>query len=168
MSEKVIAEEIVSEKENIDDEKCCGGFCLLSWSNETWAFLTLRLFLGLRWLIAGLEKWELDGAYSTENYYTNMNRMAEGIANNSFMPIWMTKYYACSLGYILVALGVTLLLGIKTRIVLILSGLTYVSLSFGLMAVEEKAGIAWLAIHIAMCAWALLMVKHNKLAIWKD
>ncbi|MEM9444360.1 MAG: MauE/DoxX family redox-associated membrane protein [Verrucomicrobiota bacterium] len=174
MSKKALADEMIQE-ENPSNEsmaenetKCCNGIWPLNWSNETWGFLTLRLFLGLRWFIAGIEKWELDGAYTNENYFTNMDRMAGGIASNSFMPEWITKFYAYPLGYLLVALGVALLLGIKTRIVLILSGLTYVSLCFGLMAVEERAGIAWLAIHIAMNVWALLLVKHNKLAIWKD
>ena len=51
-----------------------------------YAFLILRLFLGLRALFAGIEKWELGGEYSFSNYYVTMGRMADGIAGASFMP----------------------------------------------------------------------------------
>ena len=45
----------------------------------TAAFLLLRLFLGLRTLFAGIEKFELKGTYSFANYYENMGKMASGI-----------------------------------------------------------------------------------------
>ena len=134
----------------------------------TAAFLLLRLFLGLRTFLAGLEKFESGGKYSFEAYYTNMARMASGITGASFMPLWMTKTFAMSLGYLLLVFGTTLLLGIKTRCSLILTGLLYVGLSFGLMAVQEAEGVAWLGMHIAMFAGALVLVKHNRFALWSD
>lgn len=132
------------------------------------AFALLRLFLGLRTLFAGIEKFELKGTYTFSNYYQNMGRMAEGITGASFMPLWATKLFAHSLGYVLVVLGVALLLGLKTRVTLFLSGLVYVALSFGLMAVQEQQGIAWLAIHVIMFVGALLLVRHNRFALWPD
>lgn len=132
------------------------------------AFALLRLFLGLRTLFAGIEKFELKGTYSFANYYQNMGRMAEGITGASFMPLWATKLFAHSLGYLLVVLGIALLLGLKTRLTLFLSGLLYVALSFGLMAVQEQQGIAWLAIHVIMFVGALLLVRHNRFALWPD
>ena len=134
----------------------------------TAAFLLLRLFLGLRTLLAGIEKFEAGGKYSFENYYNNMNRMASGITGASFMPLWMTKNFALSLGYLLIIFGTALLLGLKTRCTLILTGLLYVGLSFGLMAVQESEGVAWLAIHIGLFAGALVLVRHNRFAIWAD
>jgi len=44
----------------------------------------------------------------------------------------------------------------------------YVGLSFGLMAVQEAEGVAWLGMHIAMFAGALVLVKHNRFALWSD
>ncbi len=132
------------------------------------AFLLLRLFLGLRTLLAGLEKFESKGTYSFANYYANMSRMAQGITGASFMPLWMTRNFAHTLGYALVILGAALLLGLKTRATLILTGLLYVGLSFGLMAVQESEGVAWLAIHVGLIAGALLLVRHNRFALWKD
>jgi thiosulfate dehydrogenase [quinone] large subunit len=141
---------------------------VLSWSDSTWAFMLLRLFLGFRALVAGIEKFEADGRYSMANYYVNMRRMGEGIASSSFLPTWLTLPYAYTLGHLLVLLGVLLLLGVKTRLILIITGLTYLSLAVGLMAVEEDGGVAWLAIHVMICAGALLLVPHNRLALTRN
>ena len=134
----------------------------------TYAFLIIRLWLGLRAVLAGIEKYESKGSYSFENYYSNMKRMATGITGASFMPLWATKLFAMSIGYVLIALGLALLLGIKTRTSLFLMGLTYVSLSFGLMAVQESDGVAWLGMHIALVAGGLVLVQHNRLALVRD
>jgi thiosulfate dehydrogenase [quinone] large subunit len=134
----------------------------------TWAFLLLRLFLGLRTLLEGLEKFESGGRYSVTTYHENMKRMAQGITGASFLPLWLTQAFAAPLGYLLIILGAALLLGIKSRCILILTGLLYVGLSFGLMAVQENEGVAWLAIHVALIVGALLLVRHNRFALWPD
>jgi len=132
----------------------------------TAAFLLLRLFLGLRTLLAGIEKFELKGTYSFANYYENMGKMAAGITGASFLPLWLTKNFAHSLGYALIVVGAALLLGVKTRATLTLTGLLYVGLSFGLMAVQEAEGVAWLAIHVGLIAGALVLVRHDRFALW--
>jgi thiosulfate dehydrogenase [quinone] large subunit len=134
----------------------------------TAAFLLLRLFLGLRTFLAGLEKFEAQGRYTFANYYTNMDRMASGITGASFLPLWATKLFAHSLGYLLLAFGVLVILGNKSRISLTLTGLLYVGLAFGLMAVQENDGIAWLGVYIGMFAGALVLVRHERLALWRD
>ena len=134
----------------------------------TSAFLLLRLFLGLRTFLAGLEKFEGKGTYSFQNYYDNMGRMASGITGASFLPLWATKNFAMSLGYLLIIFGVGILLGLKTRITLFITGLLYVGLSFGLMAVQEGEGVAWLGVHVGMFAAALVLVRHNRYVLWAD
>lgn len=134
----------------------------------TAAFLLLRIFLGIRTLLAGLEKFEANKSYSFSNYSENMTRMATGISNFSFIPLWAAKTFAMSLGFILTFLGVTILLGIKSRVSLFLGGLVYVGLAFGLMAVQEGEGVAWLAIHVGLIAGALLLVRHNRYVLWAD
>ncbi len=134
----------------------------------TAAFLLLRLFLGLRTLLAGTEKFEAKGTYSVANYNDNMGHMAQGITGASFLPLWATKLFALPLGYLLILFGVMLLLGLKTRLTLILTGLLYVALSFGLMAVQESEGVAWLGVHVIMFAGALLLVRYNRFALWAD
>lgn len=134
----------------------------------TAAFALLRLFLGLRTFMAGIEKFEARGSYTFANYYENMSRMAQGITGASFMPLWATKFFAHSLGYLLVVFGIALLLGLKTRVTLFATGLLYVALSFGLMAVQDAEGISWLAIHIGLFAGALALVRHDRFALWPD
>lgn len=134
----------------------------------TAAFLLLRLFLGLRTLLAGIEKFELGGTYSLANYAKTMGRMAEGITGSSFVPLWATKAFAMPLGYVLIGLGAALLLGLKPRLALILTGLVYVGLSFGLMTVQESQGVAWLGVYVGMIAAALVLVQHDRLSVWRD
>lgn len=134
----------------------------------TAAFLLLRLFLGLRTLLAGVEKFESKGTYSFANYYANMGKMASGITGASFMPLWMTRTFAHGLGYALVILGVALLLGLRIRTTLMLTGLLYVGLSFGLMAVQESEGVAWLAIHVGLIAGALVLSKNDRFSVWPE
>ncbi len=134
----------------------------------TAAFLLLRLFLALRALLAGIEKFELNGTYSIANYTANMTRMATGITGASFLPLWATRSFALPLGYVLLALGGALLLGLKTRAALVLMGLMYVALAFGLMAVQESDGVAWLGVHVGLVVAALLLVRYNRFALWPD
>jgi len=134
-------------------------------SEYTCAFLLLRLFLGLRTLIAGLEKFEANKSFSFSNYTENMTRMATGISNYSLIPLWAAKSFALSLGFILVFVGAAILLGIKTRAALFLGGLVYVGLGFGLMAVQEGEGVAWIGMQVLMFSVALVYVRHNRFAV---
>ncbi len=134
----------------------------------TSAFLLLRLFLGLRTLMAGLEKFEANKSFSFSNYTENMNRIATAIANYSIIPPWATQAFAMSLGFMLVAFGAAILLGIKTRAALFLGGLVYVGLGFGLMAVQEGEGVAWIGMQVLMFTVALTLVRHNRFALVSD
>ena len=134
----------------------------------TAAFLLLRLFLGLRTLLAGLEKFEANKSFSFSNYTENMNRIATGISNYSLIPLWAAQGFALSLGFLLVGFGAAILLGIKTRAALFLGGLVYVGLAFGLMAVQEGDGVAWIGMQVLMFAVALTLVRHNRLALVAD
>ena len=135
---------------------------------HTLAFLVLRLFLGLRTLMAGIEKFESKGTYSVANYRDNMHHMAEGITSASFLPLWMTNAFAMTLGYVLTLLGALLILGVKSRTMLFITGLVYVGLGFGLMVVQEQQGTAWIGIYVGLIAGALLLSRHDRLSVWPD
>jgi thiosulfate dehydrogenase [quinone] large subunit len=64
-------------------------------------------------------------------------------------------------------MGLTLLLGLGTRISLFAMGLLYTSLTFGLILIKQDAGVAWLGIHIIMITAALALAKYNRFAILK-
>jgi thiosulfate dehydrogenase (quinone) large subunit len=132
----------------------------------TAAFLLLRLFLGMRTLLAGLEKFEANKGYSMENYSANMSRMAKGISEFSFIPVWAANMFAQSLGFLLLIVGVAILLGIKSRVSLFVGGLLYVGLAFGLAAVQEGEGVAWLGMQVMMFAFALVLARNERFALW--
>jgi thiosulfate dehydrogenase (quinone) large subunit len=149
-------------------ETSASNSSLIIRGEHTAAFLLLRLFLGLRTLMAGLEKFEANRSYSTENYAANMERMATGISANSTIPLWAAKAFALPLGYLLIILGIAILLGIKSRVALFITGLVYTGLAFGLMAVQEGEGVAWIAAQVLMFAFALFLVRSDRFALWRD
>lgn len=136
-------------------------------ADAEWAFLGLRLFLAFRWFFAGIEKFGSPGNYSFENYYNKMGGMAGGIADSSLIPGFAAKLFALPMGYIMLILSVTILLGVKMRISLIASLFLYVGLSIGLMATNEQHGIAWLGIHVILSVMALKMVTNAKWVVLK-
>ncbi|MBC8011324.1 MAG: hypothetical protein H7067_14650, partial [Burkholderiales bacterium] len=106
-------------------------------TGATYAFLTLRLWLGLRALIAGIEKFgdtrskqiplldatgepDISGAtvevqekfYAFSNYHAVPDALRDKLALEPLMPSWMTTPFYAVLGGLLIALGLTLLLGL--------------------------------------------------------
>jgi len=159
-------------------------------AGATLAFLLLRLWLGLRALVTGIEKFagvetrqrplldefgdpDISGAmlavkqkvYGITHYSGLPEPLYDKLAAEPLMPVWMLNLYSGILGYLLVLLGALLLLGALPRIALFASGLVYASLTLGLVLLNESAGVAWLGIHVLMAAFALLLVGRNRFAV---
>ncbi len=151
-------------------EHTASGSLFKGWTGNAWAFLLLRLWIALNWILQGLHKFESGGTFSVENHKENMTRLAEGMAGASpLLAEWMTKLYTAGLGYEQLLLGVLLLLGVKMRVMLALSGLMFVSLSFGLMSVSsESSDIIPLGMYLLLNAVALMLLRHQKLVLWRD
>ena len=157
---------------------------------STCAFLLLRLWLGLRAVATGLEKFTgkiteqkplLDEFGQPDINGTMMNveqkvygfKYYQGVpaalhakfAAEPLLPSFLLKPYNASLGYVLILVGLTLLLGVATRTSLFIHGLIYVSLTFGLILINESGGVAWLAAHMILVVAALLLARHNRLAL---
>ncbi len=136
----------------------------LSWSAETWAFLSLRLFLGLQFLVGGLGKFGGDGGYSFSQYYDGLaSWMISTFAENTHLPTFLVAPYAWTIGYLKIALGALLLLGIRTKHVLAVYALTLVSLAYGQMLLGNGDKVSQIAILLLMNIAALYFVRHNKL-----
>jgi thiosulfate dehydrogenase [quinone] large subunit len=156
----------------------------------TLALLLLRVWLGVRAIATGIEKFSdsrtlqvplLDAAgkpdssgavvevtqkfYSLHSYHAIPDSMKDKFAQEPFLPAFLTAPYYGILGWALIALGIGVLLGIFTRASLFLMGLLYVSLTFGLILIKQDAGVSWLAIHVAMIAVALSLCRHNRFAL---
>ncbi len=157
---------------------------------STFGFWVLRLWLGVRALFTGLEKYagsvteqqplldefgepDINGAmvevthkvYGLDHYHGIPPALADKFAAEPLLPGWALGIYDTVLGPVLIAMGVTLLLGIAPRISLLVHGLVYVSLTVGLILIRQDGGVAWLGIHVALVALALRLVQHDRLAI---
>lgn len=92
----------------------------------------------------------------------------ETFSASPLMPSFMVGLYSAVLGYALIALGLTVLLGICTRVSLFLMGLLYISLTWGFIILEPNmgpsaaAGIAYLGVHMLIIVAALFLADYNK------
>lgn len=92
----------------------------------------------------------------------------ETFSASPLMPSFMVGPYSAVLGYVLIALGLTVLLGICTRVSLFLMGLLYISLTWGFIILEPNmgpsaaAGIAYLGVHMLIIVAALFLADYNK------
>ena len=87
-----------------------------------------------------------------------------------FVPL-MLKFalplYDKILGPALLLLGLAILLGIASRTSLFLLGLLYISLTWGLVLINQNDGIAWLGTHMVLIVMALMLADHNRFAVHK-
>ena len=92
----------------------------------------------------------------------------ETFSASPLMPSFAVEPYAFVLGFALIGLGLTTLLGICTRISLFLMGLLYISLTYGFVILEPSmgpsaaAGIAYLGVHMVLIVGALMLADYNK------
>ena len=159
----------------------------------TYAYLVLRLWLGVRSLLIGIEKFgsyrsvamplidpstgqpDASGVlvnvsvkyYSLTNYSGIPASLKDRFANEPLLPKFGLTAFDHLLGPMFILTGVMLLLGVATRLSLFLQGIIYVALTIGLILIKQDDGISWLGIHIALVAFALMLVKHNQFALLK-
>jgi thiosulfate dehydrogenase [quinone] large subunit len=159
--------------------------------NATNAFLLLRLWLGLRALLAGVQKFSVYHAVATplidpstgqpdaSGVMVNVNVKAyafssyagvpqalmDKFSHDPLLPKFALVAFNYVLGPALIISGFTLLVGMGTRISLMTQGILYVALSVGLILIDQPDGIAWLGIHVGLVAFALLLVEHNRFTV---
>jgi len=149
-------------------------------------FIILRLWLGLRTFLSGLEKFAgvkvsetlvvIDGeanpyglvaeggekVYSFSNYHGVPEALYGKFLEEPLIPEFALRFYDLALGPLLLILGLTVLLGVATRTSLFLMGLVYTSLTIGLVLIGQDGGVAWLGIHIALVVAALFLSRYNR------
>ncbi|MEO0453298.1 MAG: hypothetical protein AAFY98_04070 [Verrucomicrobiota bacterium] len=153
-------------------------------------FVVVRIWLGVRALQTGLEKFGgkkeietpiiVDGepntyglaevsdskTYSFETYNGVPAALRSKFEAEPLIPSWGLDIYDQILGPALLLVGGFLLLGIAPKLTLLAMALLYTSLTFGLILIGQDAGIAWLGIHIILNVWALQNVEQIRLALW--
>lgn len=138
--------------------------CRTEWD---YAHLILRLWVGLRLLMAGLDKMRQKGGdgFGFEWIEKSMAPIVDTISSNALLPAAMIKPYAIVLPWALLVTGVWCLLGIFSRLGLLLGGLTFVSLSLGLMALPDDDQAVYRGIEVAITAFALITASNNKFSL---
>jgi thiosulfate dehydrogenase [quinone] large subunit len=161
--------------------------------DQTLAFLVLRLWLALRAIMTGIEKFaayqsvqkplidpttgmeDPSGAmvevkikyYALTNYSGIPEPLKDKFVNEPLLPKFILTSFDHLLGPVLIVTGVMLLFGLGTRLSLFVQGLIYIALTFGLILIKQDDGVSWLGIHIALVAFALVLAKHNRFALFK-
>ena len=156
----------------------------------TYAFWTLRLWLGLRAVLSGLEKFStkitvqqplLDvkgvpdpsGAivevqhkvFGFSHYQAISDTLQDKFANEPLLPTLLTTPFYMLLGYVLIVIGLALLLGIRTREALLGMGILYAILAVGLILISQEQGVAWLGIHELLVVAALVLSPFNRWSV---
>jgi thiosulfate dehydrogenase (quinone) large subunit len=156
-------------------------------------FLVLRAWLGVRALATGVDKFSdtrivqvplLDAAgnpdpsgamaevpqrfYSFASYRAIPDALKDKLAQEPLLPSWLTTPFYAALGPALILLGLAVLLGLWTRASLFAMGLLYVALTVGLIFLKQDAGVAWLALHVGLIAFALSLAKYNRFALTRS
>jgi len=171
---------------------CCGCGAFAAWlpSGASLGFLVLRLWIAVRAIVTGIEKFsgfkmtqkelldefgnpDASGAlvevktkvYGLSLYHGMPPSLEDALRAEPFMPGWMLTAYGYALGPLLIITGLALLLGMAPRLTLFIQGIIYVSLTLGLILLNQDSGIAWLGTHVILIALALKWVEHNRWAL---
>ena len=159
----------------------------------TWAFLALRLWLGVRALLVGIEKFgsyrsaamplidPSTGQPDASGVMVNVNIKSYALANYAGIPAALRDKFAHEpllpkfalvafdkmLGPAFILTGIMLLVGLGTRLSLLVQALLFVALTIGLVLINQPDGVAYLGIHIGLVAGALLLAEHNRFTVLK-
>ncbi len=128
------------------------------WGSRDWAFLLLQVFLGLRFLTAGLGKFNGPSGLSFSHFYGQvLPALSQPFLEKTFLPAWSLMLYFGILPYGEILLGAGILVAGRNRGPLVLAGLLYISLAFGQMLIGGHSTVADIAIHLALVVVALIL-----------
>ena len=159
----------------------------------TFAFLSLRLWLGVRALFVGIQKFaayksvamplidpstgqpDASGvmvnvsvkSYALANYAGIPAALRDKFAHDPFFPKFALTLFDRMLGPAFILTGIMLIIGLGTRLSLLVQGLLFIALTVGLVLIDANDGVAYLGIHIGLVAAAFLLVQHNRFAVLK-
>lgn len=145
--------------------KCCGN------SGYAFAHLLLRLWVGMRLFMAGLDKFRWgngpDTTFSIANYTDKKGPpISKLMATNSFLPESMCNAFGSTIGYILVPVGIWVALGICTEFGLLAAGIVFLMLGFGLAALPDDAEVVSnIGLSILIVAAALVTSKAKTFSL---
>ena len=159
----------------------------------TFAFWALRLWLGFRALFVGIQKYaayksvamplidpstgqpDASGvmvnvsvkSYALANYAGMPASLSDKFAHDPLFPKFALTLFDRMLGPAFILTGIMLIIGLGTRLSLLIQGLLFIALTIGLVLIDANDGVAYLGIHIGLVAAAFLLVQHNRFVVFK-
>jgi hypothetical protein len=137
--------------------------------NIAFANLLLRLWIGLRLFMAGLDKFRAgDGkavTFNIENYKTKTTRIATLTSEHGFLPDNLCNMYAQSIGYVLLLAGAWAVIGLFLEVGLFFAGLVVLSLGLGLATLPDDTEVVYIGIHVLVIAAALITSRHKAISL---
>jgi hypothetical protein len=155
--------------------------------NLTAAFIVLRLFMGFRLVLSGLEKmgyfvakgtaspeeafrltqWFGPSGITSELPYGDgkMANIAKAMTDYTTLPKVMIQAFLIPLPYVMLVTGFLILIGLLNRFAWWMAGLIWFSLALGQMLLPDEATVQHLGVYLLMCAVALIIIDHNRLRL---
>ena len=159
----------------------------------TFAFWALRLWLGVRALFVGVQKFAAYKSVATplidpstgqpdaSGVMVNVSIKSYALANYAGIPVALRDKFIHEplfpkfaltlfdklLGPAFIVTGIMLMIGLGTRVSLLIQGLLFIALTVGLVLIDANDGVAYLGIHIGLVAAAFLLARHNRLVVLK-
>ena len=103
--------------------------------------------------------------YGFSHYHGVPQALYKKFEAEPLMTDFALKIYDAILGPALILLGLSILVGFAYRSSLMLLGLLYISLTWGLILIKQDAGVAWLGVHMILVVMALMLAEHNRLSV---
>lgn len=123
----------------------------LDWSDTSLAYAIFRLTFGVNICIRGVARIFVLGL---DNFSAGMMKQFSA----TWFPALFIDTFAHTLPWLEMALGVMLILGLKTRLALIVGGLMMTCLTFGTMFLMDF-NLAWLQLTYAIAFFLLLATR---------
>jgi uncharacterized membrane protein YphA (DoxX/SURF4 family) len=145
--------------------KCCSNLA------PAYAHLLLRLWIGMRLFMAGVDKFRWGNGETTTFSFSNYTELkappiAKLMASNSFLPEAMCNAFANSIGYVLLVVGVWTALGIFTELGLLAAGAVFLMLGFGLACLPDDTELVGnIGVSVAIVALALMTAHAKKFSL---
>jgi thiosulfate dehydrogenase (quinone) large subunit len=159
----------------------------------TFAFLALRFWLGARALFVGIQKFATYKSVATplidpstgqpdaSGVMVNVNIKSYALANYAGIPVGLKDKFAHDpllpkfalvlfdhvLGPAFILAGIMLIIGLGTRLSLLLQAVLFLMLTIGLILIDQNDGVAYLGIHIGLVAAALALAQYNRFVVLK-
>jgi thiosulfate dehydrogenase [quinone] large subunit len=159
----------------------------------TFAVWALRLWLGARALFVGIQKYAVyksvaqplidpsTGQPDASGVMVNVSVKSYAWANYAGVPVGLRDKFAHDpmfpkfaltlfdkmLGPAFILTGIMLIIGLGTRLSLVIQGLLFIALTVGLVLIDANDGVAYLGIHIGLVAAAFLLAQYNRFVVLK-